>query len=88
MLFIVETVIIGMEQFKSDGARSQATTVGVRKSTKARLDKNRAPGQCYNGFICQLIDLWEEANRERITSSAGPAGGDQGAEVQLSHQLK
>ncbi len=36
------------------------TTVGVRLSTKNRLDKNRAPGQCYDGFLCQLVDLWEE----------------------------
>ena len=32
------------------------TTVGVRQSTKDRLDKNRAPGQCYDGFLCQLVD--------------------------------
>jgi len=36
------------------------TTVGLRQSTKKRLDKNRAPGQCYDGFLCQLLDLWEE----------------------------
>jgi hypothetical protein len=35
------------------------TTVGLRQSTKEKLDKNRAPGQCYDGFICQLVDLWE-----------------------------
>jgi len=35
------------------------TTIAIWKSTKEKLDKNRAPGQCYNGFICQLIDLWE-----------------------------
>ena len=35
------------------------TTVGVKKTTKDKLDKNKAPGQCYDGFICQLVDLWE-----------------------------
>jgi len=37
------------------------TTVGVKQSTKDKLDNNRAPGQCYDGFICQLVDLWEQA---------------------------
>ena len=27
---------------------------------KDRLDRNRAPGQCYDGFLCQMADLWEE----------------------------
>jgi hypothetical protein len=38
------------------------TTVGVKQDTKDRLDKNRAPGQCYDGFLCQMVDLWEETN--------------------------
>ena len=37
-------------------------TIGVKKVTKDRLDKNRAPGQCYDGFLCQLVDLWERNN--------------------------
>ena len=50
------------------------TTIGLKKTTKDGLDRNRAPGQCYDGFICQLIDLWErvkegskdyKANKER-----------------------
>lgn len=40
------------------------TTVGLKMSTKAKLDRNRAPGQCYDGFICQLVDLWEKAKRK------------------------
>ncbi len=68
-----------MEKLRNTGARNQTTTIGVRKTTKAKLDKNRAPGQSYNGFICQLIDLWEEAKEERINVRAGPAGGNQGA---------
>ncbi len=43
---------------KSNEAR---TTVGVKQSTKDALDRNRAPGQCYDGFICQLVDLWESS---------------------------
>jgi hypothetical protein len=34
-------------------------------TTKDRLDKNRAPGQCYDGFIGQLVNLWEEAQKAR-----------------------
>ena len=41
------------------------TTVGVRQSTKDRLDKNRAPGQCYDGFLCQLVDLWEDVKSSK-----------------------
>lgn len=37
------------------------TTVGVKQSTKDKLDRNRAPGQCYDGFICQMVDLWEQS---------------------------
>ncbi len=39
------------------------TTIGLRKVTKRRLDGARAPGQAYDGFICQLMDLWEEAHK-------------------------
>ena len=37
------------------------TTIGLKITTKDKLDENRAPGQCYDGFICQLVDLWEQA---------------------------
>ena len=40
------------------------TTIGLKQTTKSRLDKNRAPGQCYEGFITQLVDLWERTNRK------------------------
>ena len=36
------------------------STIGLKNNTKARLDRNRAPDQCYDGFICQLVDLWEK----------------------------
>lgn len=35
------------------------TTIGLKKATKHKLDNNRAPGQCYDGFLCQLVDMWE-----------------------------
>jgi len=38
------------------------TTIGLKKATKIRLDHSRAPGQCYDGFLCQLISLWEETH--------------------------
>jgi hypothetical protein len=39
---------------------SDRSTIGLRQQTKDRLDRSRAPGQCYDGFICQMIDMWEE----------------------------
>jgi len=39
------------------------TTIGLRETTKNKLDSNRAPGQCYDGFLCQLVDLWEKITR-------------------------
>jgi hypothetical protein len=35
------------------------TTVSICKDTKIRMDKWRADGQCYDGFLSQLIELWE-----------------------------
>ncbi len=48
------------------------TTIGVRKQTKDRLDGNRAPGQCYDGFICQLVDLWEKTKAGRAGYAPSP----------------
>jgi hypothetical protein len=46
------------------------TTIAIQKDTKERLDQSRAPGQCYDGFISELVDYWE---RYRIGSSlCGP----------------
>jgi hypothetical protein len=42
------------------GEKRNHTTIGVKKTTKERLDNKRAPGQCYDGFLCQLMDLWDE----------------------------
>ena len=60
-------------------SEKQITTIAIWKSTKDKLDRNRAPGQCYNGFICQLVDLWEKIGEEKVYSRAGSAGGNQGA---------
>ena len=49
-----------------NNGNKNVTTIAIRKSTKDKLDKNRAPGQCYNGFICQLVDLWERSGEEKI----------------------
>jgi hypothetical protein len=46
------------------------TTIGIKKSTKSRLDHSRAPGQCYDGFLCQLIGLWEKTHNEDPLSKA------------------
>jgi len=54
-------------------------TIGLKRTTKDKLGQNRAPGQCYDGFIRQLVDLWEKAKEGRMSHVAGPAGGNQGA---------
>lgn len=38
---------------------AQRTTIGLKQRTKTRLDRHRAPGQSYEGFMCQMLDLWE-----------------------------
>ena len=37
------------------------STIGLRVSTKERIDRCRAPGQCYDGFIQQMVDHWEKS---------------------------
>ncbi len=53
------------------------TTIGLRKATKSRLDKDRAPGQCYDGFLCQMMDIWEEVGNNhgymRLKTAKGGA---------------
>ena len=67
------------EQIKSQNFQRERTTIGLKKATKEKMDKNRAPGQCYDGFICQLVDLWERNNGNGIASVVSAAGGNQGA---------
>ena len=52
----------GSEGGHNDGSASRRSTIGLKTSTKKRMDKLRAPGQCYDGFIQQLVDFWEERN--------------------------
>ena len=56
------------------GKKADAKTVRVSPETLDRLNKLKAPKQAYDGFISQLLDLWEE-NLKKL----GPAGGNQGA---------
>lgn len=62
-----------MEEIEGNG-KKVPTTIAIWKSTKDKLNKNRAPGQCYNGFICQLVDLWERIGEENIFTRT-EAGG-------------
>jgi hypothetical protein len=69
--------------------RELRTTVGLKKTTKDRLDRNRAPGQCYDGFICQLIDLWEQANEaglveRHVLKQTRPVGFTESPEVETA----
>ncbi|MCK5615636.1 hypothetical protein KAR91_77950 [Candidatus Pacearchaeota archaeon] len=38
--------------------------IHLRASTKERINKDKAPGQRYDGFLHQLLDLWEEEENE------------------------
>ena len=52
----------------------QRTTIGVTRSTKELLNKGRAPGQCYDGFLYQMVSLWNKQRREFDTEN-GDKGG-------------
>ena len=57
----------GTKMGQKFGNRGQSrTTIGLRSTTKERLNNNRAPGQCCDGFLCQLVDLWEKTKEERL----------------------
>ena len=45
------------------------TSIGLKRTTKDRLDHSRSPGQSYDGFIRQLVDLWDRIDRERSRDS-------------------
>jgi len=45
------------------------TTIGLRRTTKDRLDHSKSPGQSYDGFIRQLVDLWDRIDREKSRDS-------------------
>ena len=53
---------IAVKEQMTDDLQRLRTTIGLKMATKDKLDKNRAPGQCYDGFLCQLVDLWERNN--------------------------
>jgi len=50
------------ERHESKAGRKRST-IGLRQSTKTRLDRYRAPGQCYDGFIQQMVDHWEKSRQ-------------------------
>ena len=52
-----------------------STSIGLKRATKAKLDRNRAPGQCYDGFLCQLVDLWEKVEAGRQDYLVDPKKG-------------
>ena len=43
-------------------SRDIRSSISLRISTKKRLDMSRAPGQSYDGFLYQMIDMWEETS--------------------------
>ena len=77
-----------MKSTTTGAARRLSTTIGIKLTTKAKLDRNRAPGQCYDGFVCQLVDLWEKTNERRISYIEGPAGETRVLRSKIDNQLK
>jgi hypothetical protein len=51
-----------MEKQKSSDNRRDVfhTTIALQKDTKKKLDDCRATGQCYDGFINDLVTYWEK----------------------------
>jgi hypothetical protein len=47
------------------------TTIALQKITKARLDGSKAPGQCYDGFISELVQYWERYQMESTFCQPG-----------------
>jgi len=58
-----------MESKGHGNPEAPRTTIGLRRSTKNSLNHNRSPGQSYDGFIRQLLSLWERMQRENRTVS-------------------
>ncbi len=46
-------------------------TIRIKRATKVRLEENRAPGQSNDGFIGQLVDLWEKT-KARLEENRAP----------------
>lgn len=41
------------------------STIGLKASMKERIDRCRAPGQCYDGFIQQMVEYWEKSKNTK-----------------------
>lgn len=50
--------VAAMTKGKLGVADSGHAIIVVTRDTKARLNKSRAPGQCYGGFVRQPIGCW------------------------------
>ena len=58
-------------------AKLPRTTIGIRRTTKERLDHFRAPGQSRNGFVTELLNMWEMLEEGRYTMRGTKGGGQQ-----------
>ncbi len=52
------------------------TTIALHRVTLARMNRARAPGQCYDSFLSQLLDFWEATHGRRL--AGGQAGEESG----------
>ena len=52
-------------QNQTNMVRSGWATIVVRRSTKDRINLTRAPGQSYDGFLFQAMDVWDKVSTGR-----------------------
>jgi len=55
-----------MRHRKNVKNKTLRTSIGLQRTTKDSLDHSKSPGQSYDGFIRQLIALWERMDKERF----------------------
>ena len=49
----------------SGETRIPRTSISLHKTTKHGLDRNKSPGQSYDGFVTQLIGSWERLQKRK-----------------------
>jgi hypothetical protein len=54
---------------RSRKREAERTTIGLKRTTKDRLDNSKSPGQSYDGFIRQLIAFWDRMDTENTRGS-------------------
>jgi hypothetical protein len=78
-----------MAQSQPIDKKQACTTISIHKSTKEKLDQIKAPGQNYNGIICQLIEVWLLAkDRNGFLSVINDTGSTNQAEIGTGEEIR